>query len=98
MASAGERIEARFGERLELEFPITVSEVREHVKAEPVADGFVKGAQDARLVSVAGVALEQFFRFFAAITAKIRVQQIDHRPEMAALFNVHLKQIAQIVE
>jgi hypothetical protein len=44
------------------------------------------------------VALEQFFGFFAAIAAKICVQQIDHGPEMAAFFDVHLKQISQIVQ
>src|SRR5262249_58647668 len=43
-------------------------------------------------------ALEQFFRFFAAIAAEVGVQKIDHGPQVAAFLDVHLKQIAQIVE
>ena len=97
-AGARKRIETRFGQRLQLEFSVAVGEVREHVKAEPVADGLVERAKNARLVGVAGVALEQLFGFFAAIAPEVRVQQIHHRPQVAAFFDVHLKQIAQIVE
>ena len=38
------------------------------------------------------------FGFFAAIAAKIAMQQVDHGPKMAAFFYVHLKNIAQVVQ
>ena len=38
------------------------------------------------------------FRLFPAIAAEMGMQQIDHRPQMTPLFDIDLKQIAQIVE
>ena len=97
-AGARKRIEARFRQALQLEFSVAVGEIGEHVEAEPVANGLVEGAQNARLIRIAGMALEQFFGFFAAIAAKIGMKQIDHGPEMPAFFDVDLKKISQIVE
>ena len=67
-------------------------------KRQPVADRLVEGAEDARLVGVAGVALEQLLGLLAAVAAEVGVQQIDHRPQVAALLDVHLEQVAQVVE
>jgi len=92
-AGARQRIETRFRKRLELKFSVAIGEIRKHLKTQPVADRFVKGAQDAGLVGVAGMPFEQFFRFFAAIASEICVQQIDHGPKVAAFFNIHLKKI-----
>ena len=49
-------------------------------------------------VLVAGAAPQQFFGFLAAVAAKIFLQQIDHRPEVAAFLDVHLEQVAQVIE
>ena len=98
LAGARQRIEARLGQRLELKLAVAIGEVGEHEEAEPVANGLVERAQDARLVGVAGVALQQLFRLLAAVAAEIGVQQVHHRPQMAAFFDVHLKQIAQVVQ
>jgi hypothetical protein len=54
--------------------------------------------EDARFVRIAAAALEQRIGFIAAIAPKVRVQKVNHRPKMPALFNVHLKQISQVVK
>ena len=41
---------------------------------------------------------EQLLGLVAPVAAEVRVQQIHHRPQVAALFDVHLEQVAQIVE
>jgi hypothetical protein len=59
--------------------------------------GFVKRAQDAWIVFIAGTSSKQRLGFFAAITSKVFVQQVHHRPQVAALFHIDLKEIAQVV-
>ena len=81
-----------------MKLAVAIREVGKHVETEPVADGLVESAEDARFVGIAGVALQQLFRFFAAIAAEMRVQQINHGPKVPAFFDVHLKNIAQIVQ
>ena len=97
-AGARQRIEARFGERGELVLAVAVGEVGEHEEGEPVRRRLVEGAEDARLVGIARMALEQHLRLLAAVAAEIGVQQVDHGPEMPAFLDVDLEQVAQVVE
>src|SRR5947208_2422242 len=97
-AGARQRVEARLGEREQLVLAVAVGEGREHEEGEPVVDRLVEGAQDARLVGVAGAALEEGARLLAAVAAEVGVQEVDHRPEVAALLDVHLEEVAEVVE
>ena len=97
-AGARQRIERALGEALELELAVAVGEVGEHEEGEPILDRLVEGREDARLVGVAGMARQQLLRLLAPVAAEIGVQQIDHRPEMAALLDIDLEEVAQIVE
>src|SRR6185312_13910806 len=45
-----------------------------------------------------GMARQQLFRLLAPVAAEIGVEEIDHRPEMAALLDIDLEEVAQIVE
>ena len=54
--------------------------------------------EDARVVRVAGAALEERLGLLAAVAAEVLVEQVDHRPEVAALLDVDLEQAAQVVE
>jgi hypothetical protein len=56
--------------------------------------GSLKAPEDARLVGVAAAALEQLLGLFAAVATEVAVEQVDHRPEVAALFDVHLEEVA----
>ena len=55
------------------------------------ADIFIP--QNAGLVRVAAPSLQEAFRFFAPVATEIRMQQIDHRPQMTAFFDIHLKEV-----
>ena len=46
---------------------------------------------------VAGAPLEQLLGLLAAITAEVRVQQVDHRPQVPAFLDVDLEQVAAVV-
>src|SRR5206468_12629612 len=70
----------------------------EHEEVEPVVDRLVERLENPRLVAVAALAFEQFLGLVAAVAAEVRVKEIDHRPEMTAFLDVHLKKIPQIVE
>ena len=50
------------------------------------------------LSGVAGAALQQFLRLLAAVAAEIFLQDIDHRPEVAAFLDIDLEDVAQVVE
>src|SRR6185436_9216496 len=54
--------------------------------------------EDSRLVPVAALPLEQFFGLVAAVAPEVGMQQVHHRPEMTALLDVHLKEIAEVVQ
>ena len=97
-AGARQRIEAGLRETFQLHLAVTVGEEREHVERQPVRRRFVERAEHARLVGVAGAALQQLGGFLAAVAAEIFLQQIDHRPEMAAFLDIDLKHVAQVVE
>ena len=58
----------------------------------------VERAEDSRIVGIAGAALEQRLGLLAAVAAEVRVQQVDHRPQVPALLDVDLEQVAQVVE
>ena len=45
-----------------------------------------------------GAALEQLLGLLAAVAAEVGVQQVDHRPQVAALLDVDLEQVAQVVQ
>ena len=49
-------------------------------------------------VLAAGVALQQRLGLLAALPAEVGVQQVDHRPEVPALLDVDLEQVAQVVQ
>ena len=95
---AREWIEAALGERGELILAIAIREHREHEEREPVRGGLVERAEDARLVGIARSTLQQLFRLVAPVATEVRVQQVDHRPQVTAFFHVHLEQIAEVVQ
>ena len=92
-----QRIERALRQRHQLRLAVAVGEHGEHEEVEPVVDRLVERFEDARLVAVAALALEQLLGFVAAVAAEVGVQQVDHRPEVTPLFDVHLKQIAEVV-
>src|SRR5580658_1647626 len=98
LAAAREWIETALGEALQLELAVAVGEIREHEEGEPVADRLVEGAEDARLVGIARMARQQLLRLLAPVAAEIGMEQIDHGPEMPALFDIHLEEVAQVIE
>ena len=58
----------------------------------------VEGAEDARIVDLPALALEQSLRLLAAVLAEIFDEQIDHRPQVAALLDIDLEEVAHVVE
>ena len=42
--------------------------------------------------------MQQLFRLLAPIASEIFLQDVDHGPEVAALLDVHLEDVAQVVE
>ena len=58
----------------------------------------VERAEDARLVGIARAALQQLLGLLAAVAAEVRVEQVDHRPQVTAFLDVDLEQVAQVVE
>ncbi len=97
-AGARQRIEAGLGQRGELVLAVPVGEVGEHEERQPVGGLLVEGVQDARLVRIAGMALQHGLGLLAAVAAEIGVQQVDHGPQVPAFLHVHLEQVAQVVE
>ena len=97
-AGPGERIEAGFRQRRELVLAVAIGEEGEHEERQPVRRRLVEGAEDARIVAVARAPLEQRFGLLAAVAAEVAMQQVDHRPQMTPLFDIHLIDVAQVVE
>jgi len=93
-----QRIEAALGEARELILAVAVGEVREHQVREPVRRLLVERPEDARLVAVARAPLQERVGLLAAVPTEVGVEQVDHRPEVAAFLDVDLEQIAQVVE
>ncbi len=94
---AGQRVEAAFGERAQLVLAVAVGEVGEHEERQPVGRPLVEGAEDARVVGIPRAALEQRLGFLAAVAAEMLVQQVDHRPQVAAFLDVDLEEIPKVV-
>ncbi len=95
---ARQRVEARFGQRVQLKLAVAIGEVREHEKRQPVRRLLVERAEDARVVGIARAALEQRLGFLAPVAAEVAMQQIHHRPQVPAFFDVDLEQVAQVVQ
>ena len=95
---ARQRIERALRQRHQLRLAVAVGEHREHEEVEPVVDRLVERFEDARLVAVAALTLEQLLRLVAAVAPEVGVQQVDHRPQVTAFLDVHLKQVAQVVQ
>ena len=97
-ASTRKWIKSRFRERAKLEFAVPIRKERKHVKRQPVRRRLIERAEDARIVRIAGTPRQQCFSLFSAIAAKVTVQQVHHGPQMASFFDVHLKNVPQIVQ
>ena len=95
---ARQRIEARLGKAFELHLAVAVGEEREHEEGEPVRRRLVEGAQHARLVGVAGPALQQALRLLAAVPSEVFLQQVDHGPQVPPFLDIDLEQVAHVVE
>ena len=50
------------------------------------------------MVRVAGAALQQLVGLLPAVLTEVGVQQVHHRPEVAAFLHVDLEQVAHVVE
>ena len=83
---------------VQLHLAVAVGEVGEHEERQPVRRRLVEGAEHARAIGIAGAAAQQLVGLLAAVAAEIFLQQIDHRPEMAALLDIDLEQVAHVVE
>ena len=95
---ARERVESRLRQGGQLILAVAVGEHGEHEEAQPVVDRLVEGIEDARLVARAASPLEQLVRFLAAVAAEVAVEQVDHRPQVTAFFDVDLEEVAQVVQ
>ena len=89
---------AALAQRRQLELAVAVGEVGEEEERQPVRRRLVERAEDARVVGVARVALEHLVGLVAPVAAEVAVQEVHHRPQVAALLDVDLEQVAQVVE
>ena len=97
-AGARQRVEAGLRQAFKLHLAVAVGEIGEHEEGKPVRRLLVEGAEHARSLLRTRLPAQQPVSFLAAIGAEIFVQQVDHRPEMAAFLDVHLEQVAHVVE
>jgi hypothetical protein len=88
---AGERIERAFGQRQQLRLAVAVGEHREGEEVEPVSIGSLK-ASSMRGVSSLPLRRSSSASALAAVAAEVRVQHVDHRPEVTAFLDVDLEQ------
>ena len=93
-----QRIERRFPERGELVLAVAVGEVGEHEERQPVRRLLVEGAEDTRVVGVAGVTLQHLVSLLPPVSTEVTVQEVDHGPEVASLLDVDLEQVAHVIE
>ena len=98
LTRARQRVERRLLQRAELVLAVPVGEVGEHEERQPVRGLLVERAQDPRRVLAAGVAVQQLLGLLPALPAEVGVQQVDHRPQVPALLDVDLEQVAQVVQ
>ena len=60
--------------------------------------GHEEAARCRERVEVPRSSLEQLFGLFAPVPSEVRVQQVDHGPQVPALLDVDLEQIAAVVQ
>jgi hypothetical protein len=96
-AGARQRIEAGLRQRLELHLAVAVGEEGEHEEDSQSGVASLKAPSMRGAVGIARAARSRP-RPLRGRRAEILVQQIDHRPEMAAFLDVHLEQVAHVVE
>jgi len=70
----------------------------EHEEGQPLADRLVEGTQDARVIGIAGCRASSASASSRPFASEVRVQKVHHRPQVTALLDVDLKEIAQVVE
>src|SRR6266849_1075297 len=97
-ARARQGVEAALGQAGQLVLPVPIGEEAEHEEGQPVRGLLVEGAEDARLVGVSRAPLEQGLGLLAPLAAEMGVEEIDHGPEVPALLDVDLEDVAQVVE
>src|SRR6188508_1894534 len=93
-----QRIERTLRQRQQLRLPVAIGEHREHEEIEPVVDWLVERIENAWLVTISALTRQEFLSFVATVPAKVGMEQIDHRPEVTAFLDVHLKEISEIVQ
>ena len=98
LACPAERIERRLGECAELVLAVAVSEVGERQEREPVGRLLVERIQDAGIVGIARVPLQQGLGLLPPVAAEVGVEQVHHRPQMAAFLDVDLEEVAQVIQ
>src|SRR5437764_5123659 len=97
-AGARQRIEPGLRQAMQLHLAVAVGEIGEHEERQPVRRLLVESPQHAWAVDIARAAAQQLVGLLAAVAAEIFLQQIDHRPEMAAFLDIDLEQVAQVIE
>ena len=97
-AGAAERVKAGLRQAFKLHLAVTIREISEHEKGQPVRCFLVKGPQHTRrLVRTRGAA-QQIVGLCPPILAEVFLQQIDHRPQVAPFLHVDLKQVAHVIQ
>ena len=85
-------------ETLELHLAVAIGEEGEHEERKPVRRRLIECTEHARRIGVAGAAAQKIVCFFTSVATEIFLQEINHCPEVAALFDVDLEEIAHVVE
>ena len=93
-----QRVEPGLRKAFKLHLAVTVGEVGEHEEGQPVRRLFIEGPKHARRFIGAGTPLQKQVRLLTPVGAEIFLKQVDHRPEMAALLDIDLEQVAHVIE
>src|SRR5208283_1295663 len=75
-----------------------VGEISEHEERQPVSSLLVEGTKDSRAVRMTRVPPQQLLGLLSAVPPEVGVQQVHHRPQVPALLDVDLEQVAQVVQ
>src|SRR5689334_4827494 len=95
---ARERFETGFSQSRKLILAVAIREHREREEVEPVVARLIERFENAWLVGITAATFEQRVGFVTTVTSEVTMQQVDHGPQMPAFFDVHLKQVTQIVK
>ena len=98
VARPRQRVEAALPQRRQLELAVPVGEVGEEEERQPVRRLLVERAEDAGVVGIARVAQQHLVGLVPPVPAEVAVQEVDHRPQVAALLDVDLEEVAHVVE